>query len=284
MTEYYIPAGGVGVGSQPAETDGAELSFMPMPAEMMTYRMPDITAAISSLSQANEVLQQLQELLDRYQTGAPVGIINLSILDTANRQLVDQVLGEGEVSIVFLSDMKLRIQESVLAGVWRIQYLGASGNIEKDTLEVGDIPSVVRHMTFAGQGIQKLIPACDYPAGVNNAIPLLSELNDKIPGASTVEEPHVINLTLLPQSDEDIAFLNQILGKGPVTILSRGYGNCRVTSTATQNVWWVQYFNSQDAIILNTLEVTPIPVVVCASVEDIADSAQRLREIREVYA
>jgi hydrogenase-1 operon protein HyaF len=88
----------------------------------------------------------------------------------------------------------------------------------------------------------------------------------------------------LPQSDEDLEFLKQGLGSGTVTVLSRGYGNCRVTSTLTKNVWWVQYFNSQDAIILNTLEVTPVPLVVCASQDDIEDSAERLREIREVYA
>ncbi|MDX1812887.1 MAG: hydrogenase expression/formation C-terminal domain-containing protein, partial [Gammaproteobacteria bacterium] len=51
----------------------------------------------------------------------------------------------------------------------------------------------------------------------------------------------------------------------------------------TLNVWWVQYFNSQDTLILNTLEITKVPEVACAGDEDIADSAQRLNEILEVY-
>jgi hydrogenase-1 operon protein HyaF len=93
----------------------------------------------------------------------------------------------------------------------------------------------------------------------------------------------VINLTLLPQTEQDLAFLDRLLGAGSVTILSRGYGNCRITSTATRYVWWVQYFNSQDANILNTLEVTDVPAVACAAPEDIADSALRLGEILEVY-
>jgi hydrogenase-1 operon protein HyaF len=48
-------------------------------------------------------------------------------------------------------------------------------------------------------------------------------------------------------------------------------------------VWWVQYFNSQDTLILNTLEVSDVPNVACASPEDIADSRQRLEEIMKVY-
>jgi hydrogenase-1 operon protein HyaF len=287
MTDYNNPIGGAGPGSQPVEEDGAELAFISMPAEMATYSMPDVAESIGSLSQANEVLQQLQQLLDNYQVGGPVGVINLSVLDTDNRTLVDQVLGEGEVSIVLSAAEQIRIQEAVLAGVWRVQYL-ANGEVYKDSIEVADVPVVIKEATFSSSDIQKTIGRRETPAGVNNAIPLLSELNDKIAlmekSADAVVEPHVINLTLLPQSDEDIAFLTETLGKGSVTILSRGYGNCRVSSTATNNVWWVQYFNSQDAIILNTLEITPVPLVVCASAEDIDDSAQRLKEIREVYA
>ncbi|MCG8082170.1 MAG: hydrogenase expression/formation protein, partial [Candidatus Thiodiazotropha taylori] len=68
-----------------------------------------------------------------------------------------------------------------------------------------------------------------------------------------------------------------------LTILSRGYGNCRITSTAVQNVWWVQYFNSQDKNILNTIEIGAIPAVAAAAHEDVQDSAERLSEILEAY-
>ena len=88
---------------------------------------------------------------------------------------------------------------------------------------------------------------------------------------------------LLPQTEQDLAFLDERLGKGSVTVLSRGYGNCRISSTNTRHVWWVQYFNSQDKNILNTLEVGSVPDVACAAPEDIRDSAARLDEILEVY-
>ncbi|MGC8732454.1 MAG: hydrogenase expression/formation C-terminal domain-containing protein, partial [Halothiobacillaceae bacterium] len=41
----------------------------------------------------------------------------------------------------------------------------------------------------------------------------------------------------------------------------------------------VKYFNSQDALILNTIEVVEVPEVALAAPEDFTDTANRLREI-----
>jgi hydrogenase-1 operon protein HyaF len=41
----------------------------------------------------------------------------------------------------------------------------------------------------------------------------------------------------------------------------------------------VQFYNSDDRLILNTLEITDVPEAVLAAQEDIDDSAARLREI-----
>ncbi len=121
------------------------------------------------------------------------------------------------------------------------------------------------------------------PDGILNSPPLFTELNDKIPAYTPGMLPHVINLSLLPQTEEDLAFLDQQMGVGPTTILSRGYGNCRVTSTTARNVWRVKFFNSRDAIILNTIEVVDVPAVALASQDDIGDSIDRLQEILKVY-
>ena len=44
-------------------------------------------------------------------------------------------------------------------------------------------------------------------------------------------------------------------------ILSRGFGNCRITSTAARDIWRVQYFNNMQTLILNTIEVVAMPEV-----------------------
>ena len=193
------------------------------------------------------------------------------------------MLGEGEVSVLFDGEPRARIQESVLAGVWRVRYMDADGQVTNDCVEVGEIPTLVADGAFAG-AVSRVDDEMDVlPEGVLNAPALLTEVNDKAAGRTGDAASHVINLTLLPQTEQDLAFLAGRLGKGRVTVLSRGYGNCRISSTGTRNVWWVQYFNSQDRNILNRLEITAGPEVACAAPEDIRDSAARLREILEVY-
>ena len=61
-------------------------------------------------------------------------------------------------------------------------------------------------------------------------------------------------------------------------------GNCRLAACALPNLWRVQYFNSMDTLILDTVELTALPEIVCAAPEDLADSRERLAEIRTLYA
>jgi hydrogenase-1 operon protein HyaF len=89
----------------------------------------------------------------------------------------------------------------------------------------------------------------------------------------------VVNLSLLPLSPQDLTHLDAALGNGRVVVLSRGYGNCRVRSTRVPHTWRVVYYNSQDAVILNAIEVGGVPDVCCAAREDLADSAERLHEV-----
>ena len=46
-----------------------------------------------------------------------------------------------------------------------------------------------------------------------------------------------------------------------------------------RNLWRVQYFNSMQTLILNTLEVVEVPEVAMAAADDLADSRERLREL-----
>ncbi len=274
-------------GSQPGEEDGAELDYPDLPKEVWTYAMPVVPEPeeIEGLEPALATLGKLQRELTAYRVGAPVQILELDDLDEANLDLVNQVFGHGEVSIRYEGLTTARIQESVLAGVWRVQYLEAGPDgreqVARDVIEVADIPSLVSAGVFDGAADKVSFRLEDVPPG--NSAPLLTEINDKLGKRDAGDAAHVINLSLLPHTEEDLQFLTDKLGDGPVVILSRGYGNCRITATATRNVWWVQYFNSQDTLILNTIEISRVPEVACAAQEDIDDSAERLAEILEVY-
>ncbi|MEF3077286.1 hydrogenase expression/formation protein [Methylobacter sp. Wu1] len=281
MTSLSLPI--FGPRSQPAEEDGIELDYLQMPQEMATYSMPSLSMDLNpaDLAQAKNILQQLEQDLAAFPSVSEP--IDLTTLDQPNRQFINELLGEGEVSLICTGERNSRIQESALAGVWRLQQLDTRQQIIADTVEVGIIPRPIIQSAFNGAASRIDTGWTALPPGVMNAPPLLAELNAKIAEYRPGDEAHIINLSLLPQTEQDLAFLEQRLGRGSVTILSRGYGNCRITATGTRFVWWVQYFNSQDTLILNTLEVSDVPSVACASPEDIEDSRERLQEILKVY-
>jgi hydrogenase-1 operon protein HyaF len=288
MTEKFygrpigIPV--VGVGTQPAEEGDETFSFIGAPGAMPTFHPPILPEPeeVENLVAAKALLAQMQQGLAQYQAGTPALQYDLMPLDDANLDLVNQVLNEGEVSVLYSGVPSVQIQESVLTGVWRVQTFDAQQQLIADGIEVADIPSIVREHGFAD--VQTLNTDLSHlPIGVLNAPALITEIAEKSASWEKGDLPHVINLSLLPLSTEDLAFLGERLGVGTITILSRGYGNCRIGSTRIPNVWWVKYYNSEDALILNSIEIVDVPEVACAASEDLADSAERLAEILEVY-
>lgn len=279
-----------GPGSQPAEADGAEIDILQLPSGMDTFESPILPEPedVAHLEPAKKCLSKLLLSMQSWQSELPNVSVDIDKLDAENLDLIDQVLGEGEVSLMLApegdaSKGVVRIQESVLTGVWRIRYFDENEFLVHDSIQVGPIPDLIYTTTFYNAKSKITETPESLPEGVSNAPPLLAEINERLESFNPENGAHTINLTLLPQTEQDLMYLDTHLGLGNTTILSRGYGNCRITSTGTKNVWWVRYFNSQDKNILNSLEISDIPEVACAAIEDIADSAVRLREILEIY-
>ena len=262
----------LGPGSQPA--DDAELDFMPMPHAMNTFEMPRVPERVdpAALARVAELLGGLVAALQGAEEARPR--LELTGLAPAVVELLNQVLGEGEVSIRVDATPALRIQETVFAGLWRCCELDAEGGLARDWLEAGDIPPVVRAAALAAA--EPALPALEPQTGAMNSPALLAEI-----GAGLPPEPpgRQINLTLLPMTPEDHAALERALPVGPVAMISRGFGNCHITSTRTRDVWRVQYFNTMKTLILNTIELVAMPEVALASAEDLADTRTRLAEL-----
>ncbi|EPX76317.1 hydrogenase expression/formation protein [Salipiger mucosus] len=268
VTNYHLPPTGYGPGSQPEDE---ELQYMSLPQDMRTFsaHLPEVEDS-AALAPALALMAEVAAAADRVGRGGAAERFDLSRLDAANRRLVAETMGEGEVAMKIRGLPAIRAQESVFAGIWVLSGAGL------DAIEVAGVPGEARARAFEpyrpGTG--------EAPgAGVVNAPPLLVELEDK--SAAGAGEVHVVNLTLLPHTEADLAWLDARLGQGATDILSRGYGNCRVTATALPRVWRVQFFNSMDTLILDTFEVTDMPEVALAAPEDLQDSAERLREVLE---
>lgn len=275
VTNFHIPPTGFGPGSQPGEEDGKELEYMKLPENMRSYTMhiPENTED-ADLTPALSLLGDIADASDRVAADGGTETFDLSGLDKANRALIAETMGEGEVAMKLFGRPALAVQESVFAGVWVLHAA------DVDAIEVGRAPAALLERAFEprtpGKG-----PKAPLTPGVVNAPPLAVELYDKSANWSEDKEAHVINLTLLPHTEEDLLWLDVAIGQGSADVLSRGYGNCRVNATALPHVWRVQFFNSMDTLILDTFEVTLLPEVALAADEDLRDSAERLREVRE---
>jgi hydrogenase-1 operon protein HyaF len=252
-----IPVRVIGPGSQPTGADGDAITYMDMPNDMSRFVAPVMPEPedVLLMDGAREAMNWLRSALDDYEPGSEPVLADLSALDEESRDVVNQILGEGEVSIVCDGQVRARTQESVLAGVWRTLFFDSDDRVVCDLLEVAGVPTVIGF-------------AAECTGAVDTSV---EGVGEDLPNA------------LLPLSEPELEFIDQRLGRGPVDILSRAYGKCEVISTDTAGIWWVRYYNSMGVLILNTLEVVDVPSVVKAAPEDLADSAERLREILEPY-
>jgi hydrogenase-1 operon protein HyaF len=285
---FPIPVVALGPGSQPEDET---LDYIEMPTGMSTWQPPILPEPedLAQHGEVREVLVEVQQALRRALAGEAVAPIALDGLGAEARALLNQILGEGEVSIRIAGRAGdangpncLEAQESIYAGVWRVLKRDDDSGAVRDAIEVGFAPAtlaeIARGEQHRGAGLS---PQSSLPEGVMNAPSILAELADHWSRRRSGDAAHVINLTLLPLAPVDLAWLEHELGSGRVLILSRGYGNCRISSTERPHTWRVVYYNSMDTMILNTIEVVEMPEVALAAHEDLADSLERLTEALE---
>lgn len=280
MFSFPIPVvagqieGRIGPGSQPEEE--LPLNMLGVPSDVHTFRPPinDSEAPPEVYRAALDVLRQVLAGVEAL-ADAEVESFRMSMgdLDAEVLKEVNEMLGQGEVSILAEG---LTAQETAFTGLWRIR----SG--ELDELEAGPFPTALRQRVLARQrpAAGDALP----PASLMNAPALLAEIRDASARCQAGDAAHVINLSLLPVTPEDTEYLDAELGRAGFSILSRGFGNCRITATAYPHVWWVQYFNAMEKLILNSVEVVDVPAVALAAPEDFADSRVRLAEWIESLA
>lgn len=276
--------------------DGAEqpVSVFPIGEESLNASHGSLTAAgalaklatldsaelAKSCPNAVALLSKIAAAVAAQKADAPTQLFRLANLNELESKLVADVLGEGEVGgVVALPDGSLaQIQESVLAGIWHVRL---ETDATSEYLEIGAIPEIVRRaaadLTSADFEIGQA------PEGAMNVLPVLAEIHERALAWRPGIRSQIINFTLLPMSPVDMSFLQDTIRNGPIQLVSRGYGTCRVLSTGIRNVWSVQFFNAMDTIILDTLEVGGVPTVALAADEDFEDSAERLQEIIEAY-
>lgn len=258
----------IGPGSQPVDE---VLVTLDVPNYVHAYR-PPLSELDAPPEVAGPALDFLRTLLAGLRASASLTTqpLRYSLLGypPAVRAEINELLGEGEVSVLTAGD--LRAQETAFTGIWRIRGEGI------DDVEASAFPLALRELAMART--MPAAPAAEPPADLMNAPALYHEIRSLSSIWRAGREAHIVNLSLLPATPDDLAWLDEQLGRISFSILSRGFGNCRITATALPHVWWVQYFNNMEKLILNSLEIVDLPAVALAAAEDHEETIVRLDE------
>lgn len=188
-------------------------------------------------------------------------------LETLDSLMLDSPGGADSWTpvIVIEAPHPLRIVETSLTGLWRVG---------EDRLELAAVPQAVLD-AVAG------LPAADtLPESVEGgSMPLhaiLHELRHHVSPRAPGAAPHVIALSHAPLTPADLELLDRCLGRGPVAMTVPGYGCCRIAATAFRDVWRVRYYNRDDTLLVDSLELGDVPQAIRATDEDLAETrAQR---------
>ena len=164
---------------------------------------------------------------------------------------------------------------AIFCGLWRVRRRSGELLLE-DRLETGCAPlplwQAATHNTLPTDSL--LPPPID---GLMNGLPLAHELLAHVRNPEA--QPHSINLTQLPVSEADRLFLSRLCGLGNIQIRTIGYGESYINATGLRHVWHLRCMDTLKGPLLESYEICPIPEVVLAAPEDLADSAQRLGEV-----
>jgi hydrogenase-1 operon protein HyaF len=95
-------------------------------------------------------------------------------------------------------------------------------------------------------------------------------------------EPGSIDLLGLPLSPSCLAALDQRLGKGDVNVSLDAAGLSAIRETAFPGVWWTSHADEAGRVVALLIEVTSIPDIVRADIEDMRLAFRRLPDCTSV--
>ena len=271
---------GVFLGTPGADEDGLRLLDIHSSESPRQALDPDLIARAGEGVCA--FLDRVRDALASHREGEDHPRFGFDALPGDDRRVLDEILGEGEVTIGLGLDPRFEARESVLPGLWHVRVVEAGGSVAQEWLEIGDVPVVVRAGAQALTRPDLVVPE-SAPEGTMNAMPVLGEVADRMGRHVPGRPNHVINFTLMPMTPVDTTLIARVLGRAPFDSSSRGFGSCKVHLTGHRGVWGVQYFNGMGKVILDTLEIGDVPVALLAAQDDYAESALRLGEILEAY-
>jgi hydrogenase-1 operon protein HyaF len=107
------------------------------------------------------------------------------------------------------------------------------------------------------------------PGLSGNALPLLREISELLRRLLETGETGTIDLSALPLTPADLAWLQDKLGEGEIAVTLQANGESTLNETACSGVWWVVHRNTQGAVTTQFIEVAWVPELVKAHPQDV---------------
>ena len=112
-----------------------------------------------------------------------------------------------------------------------------------------------------------------------NAIPLLTEIKHALEALRERGETRTLNILNFPLTEDDARYLDEVLGRGNLTITFDGAEHTFWQESKIAGVWWGEYRNASRKVTLRSIEIAEVPVLVKAQAEDIDEGLQQLRSV-----
>lgn len=85
-----------------------------------------------------------------------------------------------------------------------------------------------------------------------------------------------IDLFGMPLSPSCVAGLEQRLGRGEISVLLDAAGRSEIKETSFPGVWWTRHADETGRVVATLIEVTFVPDIVRANLDDMTRGHQRL--------
>lgn len=106
-----------------------------------------------------------------------------------------------------------------------------------------------------------------------NATAVLNEVAAMLVALAEHDTPGIVDLGSLPMSSADKAWLAEKLGQGEIDISLDIGGPSEIRETAFHGVWWLVHRNDKGVLTGEFIEVTRVPELVSAHIDDIRRAA-----------
>jgi hydrogenase-1 operon protein HyaF len=109
------------------------------------------------------------------------------------------------------------------------------------------------------------------------AYPILSEIAQRLQTLVDQNQPASIDLRSLPLTQADRDELEEMLGRGEVSIRCELAGPTQIWETAYAGVWWIRHMGADERVATEEIAVTHIPDILLSQPDDVAEAALRIR-------